>query len=155
MLMTVLAVARMYLFPPEREQWDTVDHFLRRDCSGEDFSDLGALRSGRVMTPPGFGIAVVHRRLADLSVSAIPFHRASGAITNVLAVMMASTAAENGNLLKDFDYLAFCRVPGRLRNEDKLPLLADLQAGSSVPGLQPLSSGGTVMIFRIDHAQLK
>lgn len=150
-----LAVGRMYVFPPERQQWDAFDHFIRRDCRGEDLAGLRALQPGRIMTPPGLGIEIVHRRLAGLSVSAIPFHRASAAISNVLAVAMGSTAAENADLLKDFDYLAVCRIPAGLPNEDKLPLLGDLQAGRSVPGLRPLPGSGAILIFRIDHAQMK
>jgi hypothetical protein len=152
--LALLAIGRIYLIPPEGVQYDAFDYVVRGDCGNVELPALD-LHPARIMTSPRLGIELAHRQPAGISVSAIPFHRASAAISDVFAVMMGRTAAENRALLKDFDYLAFCRIPAGLPNEDKLPLLGDLQAGRSVPGLQPLPGKGAVMIFRIDHAGLK
>jgi hypothetical protein len=152
----LLAVGRMYVFPPEQVKYDAFDFVVRGDCGEVDGSALRAVQAGRIMTSPRLGIELAHKQPPPrLSVSAIPFHRASGAMSDVFAVLMGRTAAENERILRNFDYLAFCRIPPHLPNEDKLPLLRDLQAGVSVPGLQPLSGDGPVMIFRVDHAKLK
>ena len=152
--LALLAVGRMYLFPPERVQYDAFDYVVRGDCGDVDLSALD-LRPARIMTSPRLGIEIAHRRRDGISVSTIPFHRASAAMSDMFAVMTGKTAVENRTRLKDFDYLAFCRIPAGLPNQDALPLLGDLQAGRNVAGLQPLPGKGAVMIFRIDHAGLK
>jgi len=154
--LALLAVGRMYFFPPERVKYDAFDFVVRGDCDGVESQALRGLEAGRIMTSPRLGIELAHTLPPPgISVSAIPFHRASAAMSDVFAVLMGKTAVENGKLLKNFDYLAFCRIPVGLPNEDKLPLLGDLQAGQRVPGLQPLPGNGAIMIFRIDHAQLR
>ena len=148
------AAARMHIVPPERAQLDAFDYFVRNDCKDGDFGALEGL-SGRMMTSPGLGIEIAHRRLPGLTVSAIPFHRASHAMSDVIEVAMAPTAQKKRLLLNNFDYFAFCRAPENLPNDQMLPLIADLQSGKRVPGLTPIGGGSSIMVFRIDHAALR
>lgn len=154
-VLALLAAGRMYLFPPEVVRYDAFDHVVRGDCGDVDSSVLHGVTGGRIMTTPRLGIELAATHPAGISVSAIPFHRASAAMSDTFAVLMGRTAGENAARLAGFDYLAFCRIPDGLPNEDQLPLLRDLQAGRSVPGLEPLAGTRKVMVFRIDHARLK
>ncbi|MBX9455687.1 MAG: hypothetical protein KL863_06470 [Rhizobium sp.] len=153
-VLAMLAAGRMYVFPPEPVRYDAFDHVVRGDCGKVSSTALHGVTAGRIMTTPRLGIELAATHPAGISVSAIPFHRASGAMSDTIAVLMGRTAAENAERLAGFDYLAICRIPAGLPNEDQLPLLRDLQAGIVVPGLESLGAGGSIMIFRIDHAAL-
>ncbi|MGV3552589.1 hypothetical protein [Rhizobium sp.] len=154
-IIVLLAVARMYLVPPQQVRYDAFDYVVRGDCGKVGPSTLHGVQAGRIMTTPRLGIEIAYLRPTGVSVSTIPFHRASAAMSDMFTVMMAKTAAENAGILGSFDYLAFCTLPPGVPNADRLPLLQELQAGKSVAGLQPITGDGPVRIFRIDHAALK
>ena len=146
----------VYFLRPAPVGHDAFDYLVMDGCDGRSLASVQALPPGRMMTPPALGLRIVSDDPGRISVSSVSFHRSSASISNVLAVMMSLAPSESAVLLKDFDYIAICRIPTGLVNEEKLPLLARLLAGSPVPGLVPITGpGDAIMIFRIDHEALR
>lgn len=150
-LVVVLIAAAV---PPKPAKLDAFDYLLLANCQGEDFSAIEQLGPSRLLTPPGISMQILERAPAGVSVSAIAYHRSSPAVSRLLRVFMAGTAAERAPLIRDFDYLAICRAPGGLPSEDAMPLFAALMAGRTVPGFEPVATTRQtdVMLFRIDKA---
>lgn len=151
----LLAGVRIFIILPAPKVFDAFDYFVMYDCRNDDFSRLDALPAGRMITAPSLGLRILHRNNPQLAVSAIPFHRASPAMTNALQIMMGRRLSDNAALVAGYDYLALCRMPRGLPNEQAMPLLADLLAGKPVAGLELLSGKDAVMLYRIDHAALR
>lgn len=146
----------MFLVVPRGlPDFDAYDFLLMNDCKAADYSAFDNLGTARILAPPALGLQIISRGFDGVSVSTIPFHRASPGINGLLASYRAGTPAEREEGLRDFDHLAICKSPSRLAGEDELPLFADLMAGRPVQGLVPLTAAGELLLFRIDHAAMK
>jgi len=151
----VLAFEALFTAIPFRPaSKDAFDDLLAEDCRKEDFSVLAGLAPGHIMTPPGIGLEIAKRVPTGMTVSSIPYHRNTPAISRTMRTFMASTTAERMAYLKDFDYLALCRPKAPRPGGELLPLFTALITGEKVPGFDPVPATvpTQVMLFRVDHS---
>lgn len=141
--------------PSRADDYDAFDQLIMNDCRLSDFSALNKVAPGRILTPPGLGLQILYRDVPGISVSSISFHRSAPAMSDVLALYMTRDRAERAKRLEGADYLAVCHSPVILEGGEKLPLLADLLMGKSVPGIVPAARSGELMLFRVDYAALE
>jgi len=142
------------LTPARAASYDAFDQLIMNDCRLSDFSALGAIRPGRIITPPGLGLQILYRDVPGITVSSISFHRAAAAMSQALELYMTSDRARRKALLAGADYLAVCHSPVLLEGGEKLPLFRDLLAGVPVPGLTQAARSGDLVIFKVDHGAL-
>jgi hypothetical protein len=142
------------LTPSRAASYDAFDQLIMNDCRLSDFSALGAIRPGRIITPPGLGLQILYRATPGITVSSISFHRAAAAMSHALELYMTSDRARRIALLEGADYLAVCHSPVLLKGGEKLPLFRDLLAGVAVPGLTEAARSGDLVIFKVDHGAL-
>jgi hypothetical protein len=155
--MVVLVVAFEAFFavlPPPSASKDAFDDLLVENCRRQDFSILADLTPGHIMTPPGIGLEIARRASPGITVSSIPYHRNTPAISRVTRTFMASTTEERMAYLKGFDYLALCRPKTPRPGGQSLSLFNALIAGAKVPGFDLVQAPvpTQVMVFRIDHS---
>lgn len=151
----VLAFEALFAAVPFRPaSKDAFDDLLAEDCGTESFSVLTGLTPGHIMTPPGIGLEIAERVPPGVTVSGIPYHRSTPAISRLTRTFMASTTAERMAYLKNFDYLALCRPKTPRPGGHFLPLFTALIAGERVPGFDMIRAPvpTQVMLFRIDHS---
>ena len=151
----VLAFEALFIAIPFRPaSKDAFDDLLAEDCRKEDFSVFAGLAPGHIMTPPGIGLEIAKRAPTGMTVSSIPYHRNTPAISQVTRTFMATTAAERMAYLKGFDYLALCRPKELKPGGQFLPLFTALIAGEKVPGFDVVQAPvpTRVMFFRVDHS---
>ena len=142
------------LTPSRAASYDAFDQLIMNDCRLSDFSALGAIRPGRIITPPGLGLQILYRATPGITVSSISFHRAAAAMSRALELYMTSDTARRKALLAEADYLAICHSPVLLEGGEKLPLFRDLLAGVPVPGITEAARSGDLVIFKVDHGAL-
>lgn len=142
------------LTPSRAASYDAFDQLIMNDCRLSDFSALGAIRPGRIITPPGLGLQILYRATPGITVSSISFHRAAAAMSQALELYMTSDRARRKALLEGADYLAVCHSPVLLKGGEKLPLFRDLLAGVPVPGITEAARSGDLVIFKVDHGAL-
>jgi hypothetical protein len=153
-----VVVTSIHWFVPKVAQPpDAFDYLMMDTCDGQDFAAVQKIPAGSIFAPPGMGLKIAQAAHAGVTVSSIPYHRASPGIRHVLQVYMAPGDAERRALLQGFDYFVICRAPTGLSGEKAMPLFASLMKGDPIPGLTPVPDGtkSNVLLFRIEPAATK
>lgn len=142
-----IAMLMMQWITPAKRPSDTAFHILRDGCSRADFTPLQTLQPGKILTGPELGIHIVHHAPAGITISSIPFQRATKGIRRTLDLFMTNAAQTTPAQLSDFDYVAVCR-PGSLISPADGSLYQALASSGQVSGLQLLTKG-ELQIYRV------
>lgn len=152
----VALVVLRFVLPSPAHSFDAVDYMTASDCSGQDFSVLGAVPAGRIALPQGIALPVLFAQREGASVGSVPFHRASPGMRRMFDAFTSSDPSVRRAALARFDYVAVCRFPLPV-DAKQAPLYAALAGGGGWAGLEkvPNAKPSDFQLFRIDHAKLQ
>lgn len=131
---------------------DTADLMAASHCPAGDFSVLDRAAPGRILAPEGLALPIASRSFGRHSVGAIPFHRADHGMAIAFTAFLTDQPAVRRHALKDFDYVAVCRVPPAMI-EGLTGLWAMLARGETPDGLRPIEpeTQGAFRLLSVTH----
>lgn len=140
---------------PRSDQFDVADYLAYPSCEKPDVTGLEQIEPGRIMAPPWLGLKLMEQLPPGMTVASVPFHRGAPGMRRTLLSLASTDSRTRRAALKDFDYIALCRlpVPASIAADT---LFAVVARGGEWPGLTRLSGADdTLMLFEIDHAALR